>query len=228
MLTVVKSYNNTKNGYFLNLFNCMESAMKNSQIIFTKFSPLLAVDVDVVNATGSKIKVPRVCSLCRCGASKNKPFCEGSHSSIGFIGERENSDKSELEFYEGKNITIIYDRYLCMGAGHCGKLESVFRGKYKPDAAPVEKVIETIKKCPSGALSYALKDIKHNNYYELTQVVIEKDGPYHCQGGVSMIDDQDSSELVPSGDHYTLCRCGASKKKPFCDGAHKRIGFKDE
>ncbi len=205
--------------------------MKNSQIIFTQFSPLLAVDVSITGVDGKKIASPRVCSLCRCGASKNKPFCDGTHSQIGFTGERDNSEKAEPERYQGKDITIIFDRYLCMGDGHCGELEAVFgthdKPKYEPDAAPVERVIETIKKCPSGALSYSLNNTQQADYFNESQIVVEKDGPYHCQGGVELIDDQESAKLLPAGDHFTLCRCGASKKKPFCDGTHVEIGFKD-
>ncbi len=169
--------------------------------------------------------------MCRCGASKSKPFCDGSHSQIGFVGERINSSKNELEYYPGKEITIVFDRYLCMGDGHCGELEAVFgthdAPKYEPDAVPVDAVISTIIQCPSGALSYIVNNEQHTQYFKQSQIVVEKDGPLHCQGDITLIDDQDSDALLPKSDHFTLCRCGASKKKPFCDGSHESIGFKD-
>lgn len=204
--------------------------MKKSQIILSQYSPLMAVDTKLVGSDGKTIKTPRVNSLCRCGESKWKPHCDGTHAQVGFSGEREDSDKKPLEYYEGKEITIVYDRYLCMGAGYCGELEPVFgthdKPIYEPDGAPVEAIIETIRKCPSGALSYILNGEHVTAYYSETQIVVEKDGPLHCQGDITLIDDQDSDKLLPEADHYSLCRCGGSKKKPLCDGSHIDNGFK--
>ena len=56
--------------------------------------------------------------------------------------------------------------------------------------------------------------------------MVEKDGPLHCQGDIELKDDQDSDQLLPDADHYTLCRGGASKKKPLCDGSHEEIKFR--
>lgn len=204
--------------------------MKKSQVILSKYSPLMAVDTPLVGSDGQTMTTPRVYSLCRCGASNAKPFCDGAHSKIGFVGERDNSAKTDLEYYPGQDITIVYDRYLCMGAGHCGELEPVFGAhdapKYEPDAASADEIIATIKKCPSGALSYQINEKRETQYYGAPQIVVEQDGPLHCRGAVELIDDQDSDQLLPEGDHFTLCRCGASKKKPLCDGSHGRIRFK--
>ena len=204
--------------------------MKKSQIIFSQYSPLMSVDTKLVGSSGKTIATPRVNSLCRCGESKYKPHCDGSHALVGFVGEREDSDKKEPEFYQGKNITIVFDRYLCMGAGYCGELESVFgthkTPKYDPDGATVEDIIETIRKCPSGALSYIINGEHIKDYYSETKIVVTKDGPLNCQGDITLIDDQESDRLLPMADHYTLCRCGGSKKKPLCDGDHLDNGFK--
>lgn len=204
--------------------------MKKSQIIFSKYSPLMAVDTPLVGSDGEVKATPRVYSLCRCGASSTKPYCDGTHSRIGFVGERDPSAKTALEYYRGQDITMVYDRYLCMGAGHCGELESVFgthdAPQYEPDAASAEAIIATIKRCPSGALSYQIKDQRHTQYYGDPQIVVEPDGPLHCRGDITLIDDQESDQWLPQGDHFTLCRCGASKKKPLCDGSHGSIGFK--
>ncbi|NNK96746.1 MAG: hypothetical protein HKP41_20540 [Desulfobacterales bacterium] len=203
--------------------------MKKSMIILSTYSPLMVIDTKLVGIDSNNIDTPRVCSLCRCGESKFKPQCDGSHAQVGFVGEREDSEKKELEYYQGRDITIVFDRYLCMGAGYCGELESVFGTHdapiYEPDGAHVDDIIATIKKCPSGALSYIINDEHFINYYEETQIVVEQDGPLNCQGEITLIDDQDSDALLPDGDHYTLCRCGGSKKKPFCDGSHLDNGF---
>jgi CDGSH-type Zn-finger protein/ferredoxin len=204
--------------------------MKKSEIVLTQYSPLMAVDTKLVDVKGETTETPRVFSLCRCGESKFKPMCDGSHAPAQFVGGREDSDKPPLEYYEGKEITIVYDRYMCMGAGYCGELESVFGTHdapiYEPDGAPVAEVIETIKKCPSGALTYILNGKHEKDYFTETRIVVEKDGPLHCQGYVDLKDDQESDALLPDADHYTLCRCGASKKKPLCDGSHEEEGFR--
>ena len=204
--------------------------MKKSQVIFSKYSPLMAVDTDLIGSDRKNIETPRVCSLCRCGESSYKPLCDGSHAQIGFDGEREDADKQELAYYRGKEITIVFDRYLCMGAGYCGELEAVFgthdAPKYEPDAAPASGIITTIKKCPSGALSYIIDGEHFKNYYDKTRITVEKDGPLNCQGQITVIDDQESDVLLPDADHFTLCRCGGSKKIPVCDGSHQEKGFR--
>lgn len=204
--------------------------MRKSHIIFSKYSPLMAVDTKLEGSNGEIIQTPRVCSLCRCGESSLKPHCDGTHAQVSFEGEREDSKKLELEHYQGKDITIIFNRYLCMGAGYCGELEAVFgthdEPKYEPDAAPVEDIIAIIKKCPSGALSYMIGKDHYKNYYDANKIVVEKDGPLKCLGEITLIDDQDSDAFLPDADHFTLCRCGSSKKKPVCDGSHESNGFK--
>ena len=54
-----------------------------------------------------------------------------------------------------------------------------------------------------------------------------KDGPYEVRGGVDVVD-ASRNPVATQGDPIYLCRCGASKTKPFCDGNHKQIGFKSE
>ncbi len=204
--------------------------MKRGEIVTSKCNPYIAVNTPLVGGDGKEFETQCVYSLCRCGESSCKPFCDGSHINSDFSGERKDSVKSELEYYEGKDITIVYDRYMCMGAGYCGELEAVFgthdKPVYKPDAAPVGEIIETIRKCPSGALSYIINGKHETEYYEKTAIVPEKDGPLNVQGNVGFSDDQDSGRLIPKGDHFCLCRCGESSKKPFCDGSHKKNNFK--
>ncbi len=204
--------------------------MKKSEVVLTQYSPLMAVDTELVGSDGEPAETPRVYSLCRCGESDAKPMCDGTHARVEFSGEREDSDKTALEYYAGKEITIVYDRYLCMGAGYCGELEAVFgthdAPKYEPDAGSPEEIIATIKKCPSGALTYMIDGKHAKDYFDETCIVVEKDGPLHCQGEIELKDDQDSDGLLPDADHYTLCRCGGSKKKPLCDGSHEENGFR--
>lgn len=62
-----------------------------------------------------------------------------------------------------------------------------------------------------------------------TPIKIRLNGPYVVdltQGGVELTDHEGNPVAIPEGKtSISLCRCGASVKKPFCDGTHSRIGF---
>ena len=92
------------------------------------------------------------------------------------------------------------------------------------DSADAEAVINTIKKCPSGALSYTLAGVEHKDADREPKIIVTQDGPYVVVGGVALSDEIANGA---STEHYTLCRCGASKNKPFCDGSHWKVEFKD-
>jgi len=113
-------------------------------------------------ASGEACATVRGVALCRCGASKNKPFCDGTHGAIGFSG-RNTADpgKDRRVSYAGKRITILDNRSICSHAGFCTDgLKSVFSMHDEPwidpDGAKVEEIVATIRKCPSGALGYAI------------------------------------------------------------------------
>lgn len=53
------------------------------------------------------------------------------------------------------------------------------------------------------------------------------DGPYRVEGPIKLVD-VDGNEFEVTGDEIFLCRCGDSSSKPFCDGTHKKIGFKGQ
>ena len=58
-------------------------------------------------------------------------------------------------------------------------------------------------------------------------ITVSKDGPYLITGGIELLGEKQISE-GSSKEHYALCRCGASNNKPFCDGFHNKINFKDD
>ena len=190
---------------------------------------------NLVNSKGERLANIQGIALCRCGASKNKPFCDGSHSIIGFSSNNEENNKSKIspkrKSYVGKKITIHDNRKLCSHAAECiNNLPLVFRLNQRPWIDPdqettTEKIIETIRKCPSGALSYSIDGIEYRDYDGKPLVKVSKDGPYLVSGGIELVGIELSDM---SKEHYTLCRCGTSKNKPFCDGSHFNINFKDE
>jgi CDGSH-type Zn-finger protein len=198
------------------------------------------------NSKGEPLSVIRGVSLCRCGASNNKPFCDGTHSKIGFSSENKeeedtnNSDrhpmvKDKRKNYVGRSITIHDNRKICSHAAECvNNLPSVFklnaRPWISPDAAETkEEIINTIKKCPSGALSYSVDDMEYRDQNDrMPMITVSKGGPFHITGGIDLIGDNIQWAEGASKEHYVLCRCGASNNKPFCDGMHRLINFKDD
>ena len=187
---------------------------------------------NIRNSNGESCATVAGVALCRCGGSNNKPFCDGTHGKNGFT-DRTLTDGAldKRTDYVGKKITIHDNRGICAHAGFCtDNLASVFKMKTEPwidpDGAAVEEIIDTIKKCPSGALSYTVDSVEHRDQDREPMVTVTKDGPYAVTGGIELLE-----QLLGEGastEHYTLCRCGGSKNKPFCDGTHWHIGFKDE
>lgn len=187
-------------------------------------------------------------ALCRCGESKNKPFCDGTHIVIGFssankiLEENENDDdtkktaiKDKRRDYLGKKIIIHDNRKICSHAAECVKnLPSVFSVGSRPwinsDGSNLNDIIDTIRKCPSGALSYSIDGVEYRDPEQQRNptITVLKNGPYHLTGGVELIGENIQFGEGASMEHYTLCRCGASENKPFCDGEHGKINFNDE
>ncbi|WMW22975.1 CDGSH iron-sulfur domain-containing protein [Methanolobus mangrovi] len=198
----------------------------------SKNGPLIVKNLKSLrNSKGVFIETRSTMTLCRCGGSENKPFCDGMHLKNGFSGEKKDDCiPDKVDSYEGKHITIHNNRGVCSHIGHCVfNLPSVFRKGMNPwidpDGAEPEEIIKLIKTCPSGALSYTINGELHKEYPHDPEIFITRDGPYNIVGGIKL-DDPDGSK-PETQDHYALCRCSASKNKPFCDGTHLFIEFKD-
>lgn len=130
--------------------------------------------------------------------------------------------------YSNDKITVLWDSDKCIHARECvEQLPQVFDVNKRPwvnlDAADAEEIKRVIDCCPTGALSY-----QEPNQPESEPITIKviKDGPCKVSGNCRLIN-ADGEELEP-GHTFALCRCGASKKMPFCDGSHSDVGFKDD
>ena len=101
------------------------------------------------------------------------------------------------------------------------------------EGAATEQIIEQVKKCPSGALSYKLNDsIEEKNEAALTlkvpeglKIEVAPNGPYLVKTACTIVH-HDGREEIREGT-VALCRCGHSANKPFCDGQHRKTGFTD-
>ena len=162
--------------------------------------------------------------LCRCGGSKNKPYCDGTHAKNGFIDAKA-ADRvpDKREHYVGHGITIHDNRGICAHAARCTDgMKSVFRLGQEPwidpSGANAEKIAATIQQCPSGALSYTVAGVEHRDREGEPMMLIVPNGPYAVRGGADLQDTAWGEGA--SHEHLTLCRCGQSTNKPFCSGAH--------
>ncbi len=196
-----------------------------TQITPVEDGPLLVKGLKRLDTAGGPIDCDSSIALCRCGRSSSKPFCDGTHSSIDFSSEKlggPNPDRRDD--YAGKAITIHDNRAICAHAGFCTEgLPAVFRMKSEPwidpDGATASEIIETVRKCPSGALSYSIDGDEHRDDPDRPEsVFVAPGGPYAIKGGCELAGATWGAGA--SEEHYDLCRCGGSKNKPFCDGAH--------
>ena len=186
---------------------------------------------DLRNSRAERIPNQDNIALCRCGGSANKPFCDGTHRKNGFSGAKTGGGPADQrDSYRGRKITIHDNRSICAHAGYCtDQLAKVFKYGEEPwidpDGADAEAIVAAIRKCPSGALSYSVEAKEAASAPRKASITVSKDGPYQVVG--ARLDGQAWGEGA-SQEHYTLCRCGASKNKPFCDGSHWDAGFKDD
>jgi len=208
------------------------NSKKKPKITPTPDGPYLINDLkEMANQKGA-IETKDKMALCRCGGSSNKPFCDGTHAKIGFSSAKlEGRVEDRRENFQGKQITIHDNRGICAHAGHCtDNLAAVFRLNEEPwihpDAASPDEIIATIQKCPSGALSYSIDDIEHRDRDGEPAIFVSPNGPYEVSGGADLIDTTRADGA--SEEHFAMCRCGGSKNKPFCDGTHWYIKFKDD
>ena len=136
----------------------------------------------------------------------------------------------EKEYTNGE-VTIVWRPNLCFHAKECiHGLPSVFdyeaRPWIVPDGASTDEIIATVSKCPSGALTYYKnadgKPHPNKNDGPGTTLSVLPNGPILIDGPTTIVHSNGTEESVQKG---ALCRCGASSKKPFCDGTHNKIGF---
>ena len=174
-------------------------------------------------------------ALCRCGYSSDKPFCDGAHGPYQFTGDaRTDITATSGRPYAGASVTVHYNAAICAHVGVCtAGLPEVFDTARRPwiavDGAHAEQVIAAVRACPSGALSYtrtAVTTVEPAAAADpAPRVRALKDGPLAVDGGVEL--EGGAWATGASRERYTLCRCGASRIMPFCDGSHTAVRFRD-
>lgn len=136
---------------------------------------------------------------------------------------------SKIKEYSNGETTVVWEAEKCIHSAICAKgLPEVFQPRDRPwikiDAANTETIINQVKQCPSGALRYYMNADGDNSTETLeTKVEVLENGPLLVYGTLRVTHKDGSSET--KNKTTAFCRCGASKNKPFCDGAHVKESF---
>ena len=178
---------------------------------------------------GKKFKCDGSCALCRCGNSLTKPFCSGMHAKIGFKGDETANNipyNKRAAVTEGKDIILKDVKELCASARFCDPDDGTWELTKKSDIPECKKLaLQQACDCPSGRLvmcdKKTGKDIEPK--FEKSIGVVEDpsrkaSGPLWIRGGIQV--ESASGKEYEVRNRMTLCRCGKSKNKPFCDGSH--------
>jgi len=174
--------------------------------------------------------------LCRCGNSRAQPFCDSSHLKPGFDGTETASKKSFLSqslLVEGKKLSMRDAKEFCASARFCDRLSGAWTlVKQSSNPENRKNAIEEVKNCPSGRLvvyDNLGKEIEPSLPKSITiveDVPAGVSGPIWVKGKIPIIS-ADGHEYERRN-RVTLCRCGCSENKPFCDGTHIPVEFNDD
>ena len=130
-----------------------------------------------------------------------------------------------VEKVRGEKLELEFEAHRCIHSRFCVTwAPQVFLANVKgpwihPDAMPVERLVEVAHACPSGAIRYRRLDGQPDEAPPpVNLATVREAGPYALRAELTI-------DGAPAGYRATLCRCGASKNKPYCDGSHHAIGF---
>lgn len=141
----------------------------------------------------------------------------------------------DVKKYTKGSLTVYWKPSLCIHSTRCWRgLSAVFNPSKRPwvdmEGAEATEIMNQISKCPSGALSYQIEekteDVSGREIDSIVTVEAMKNGPLLVYGNLHIKDSHGNE--VTKNKVTAFCRCGASANKPFCDGSHIRIGFRDE
>ena len=174
--------------------------------------------------------------LCRCGHSKTKPFCDSSHNDVGFDGTETASNApyaQQAETTDGPALVLKDAQSFCASSRFCDNFGSAWELVTQSDKKKQrELTIHEVVRCPSGRL--VLRDKKTGRPIEpdlSPSIGVVEDpakrcsGPLWVRGGIAIEGANGTRYEVRN--RVTLCRCGESQNKPFCDGTHIDTKFND-
>ena len=228
----------------------MSAAKKQVSVTVSKDGPYivsggapLTKQTIVANADGESLEwqegepydAPAKYALCRCGHSRRAPFCDSTHAKIGFDGT-ETAERApysaQRTVFDGPVLALLDAKHLCADGRFCDPNGKVWKQVAHTDDPEIRSMfLRQVHHCPAGRLVAFDKaaGTTIEEHLPVSIVLIEDpvedcSGPIWLRGGI----------LLTSVDGYqyevrnrmTVCRCGASRNKPFCDGSHASIKFK--
>lgn len=186
---------------------------------------------------GESIPVRESCFLCRCGQSSTKPFCDGTHAKVGFDGTETASRQpyvAQAQEIDGPALALTDAERLCAFGRFCDRDGGVWNTvSLARSKAGRRTFAHQVGQCPSGRL--VAWDIASREPIEpafAPSIVLVEDpaqgvsGPLWVRGGIEIVGAD--GVAYETRNRVTLCRCGQSSNKPFCDGTHATVGFSDE
>ena len=184
---------------------------------------------------GKRLPAQETYALCRCGRSKKKPFCDGTHARVKFDGSETASREPYLKqakVLDGPTLALTDADSLCAFARFCDPNGQVWNQVARSDEPEIGAIfVRQVEDCPSGRLvawdKATGKPIERSLPVSIGLVedpAQQCSGPLWLRGGVPVIAADGFAYEVRA--RVTLCRCGQSRNKPFCDGTHAAIKFR--
>jgi CDGSH-type Zn-finger protein len=178
---------------------------------------------------GKKYPAQAQYALCRCGQSGNKPFCDGTHKKVAFDGTETASREHYLkqaETIEGPTVRLTDAESLCAFARFCDPKGRIWNLVEKTDDPEARKIVEyEAGHCPAGRLvawdkntGKAIEPKFAPSLGLIEDTEKQVSGPIWARGGIPVVAADGKTYEVRN--RMTLCRCGRSSNKPFCDGSH--------
>lgn len=181
--------------------------------------------------------LPDTYSLCRCGKSKENPFCDNTHTRITFNAEEKATFDTFMEralVYEGEEIHLLDDMDLCSWSRFChtprGKTWDLLEAA--GDKEIRDMMVASAQDCPAGRLvPVDAKTGKHLEPDLPQELVISQDpekncsGPIMVRGGIPV--ESATGRIYEVRNRQALCRCGQSHNPPFCDARHAVLKWDD-
>ena len=228
----------------------MTSANKQVSVVISRDGPYivsgdapLTEEIIGANAEGESMQwqrgkaydAPEKYALCRCGQSAKAPFCDGTHARVGFDGT-ETAPRTpyaqQAQIFDGPDLSLMDARHLCADARFCDPNGKVWNQVARTDDPEVRAMfLSQVHNCPAGRLlafdKAAGKTIEQHSPLAIGLIedpVEDCSGPIWLRGGVVLT--SANGHQHEKRNNMTVCRCGASKNKPFCDGTHASVNFK--
>jgi len=217
--------------------NCRIQVTKNGPYVVSGNIPLYRMIIKCDGKTNiptewlvaAKYSTQEKYALCRCGQSKIKPFCDGTHFKINFNGTEDFENKSFEQMakqIDGPKLTLKDAEILCASARFCHRGGDIWdQIPLTDDSKMAENCVRNAFDCPSGRLvvidkatGNALEPVMDQAIGAIEDPTIGRDGPLWVRGGIPVYSADGKPYEIRN--RMTLCRCGKSTIKPFCDSSH--------